>query len=333
MSYERFRSEFAACLLAKYGTEEINSILSNMDIVAKSYNFSRQSTDLITISEEPELVKVYLASLAVENKARGTINDYRIVLKNFFKAVRKPFNMITTVDIRNYLFYYQKDHNLQKSSTDHLRTVINAFYNWLVNQEIIDRNPAKNIEPIKYDRSGRDPIPRIVLEWIRAACQTPREKALVDFLYSTGCRVSECAALTMRDIDWVTRSVKIRHGKGDKSRTTYFNEESEVSLRQYLSSRTGESNALFASKRAPYGNVTKESLEAEVRRIRARLSDLPVQVVPHAFRDTFATTLSDNGMPVQQIQKLLGHSNINTTMRYIKVSQSDAMMNHQKFIS
>lgn len=333
MSYERFRSEFAASLLNNRPTDDVNSVLYALDLVAKSYNFVRQSTDLITVSEEPELVKVYLASLAVENKAIGTIKDYRRILKRFFKTVNKPFNTITTVDIRNYMFYYQRDNNLKKSSIDHIRTVINAFYSWLVNQEIIERNPAKHIEPIRYDKTGRDPIPKIVLEWIREACIKPREKALVDFLYSTGCRISECTALTINDIDWATRSVKIRHGKGDKARTTYFNEESEVSLKKYLSSKGHETEALFSSSRYPYGKVSKEALEAEIRRVRSRVPNLPVQVVPHAFRDTFATTLAQNGMPIEQVQKLLGHTSISTTMRYVRVSQNDAKINHSKFIA
>ena len=331
--YEQFRSKFAAMLLDTLPTEQLHTVLHMLDIAAGGYDITPKCTDIVPLEETPQMVKMYIAALAVENKSPRTLKDYLMHLCRFFDHVMKPYNTVTTNDIRFYLHTYQTEANLAKSSLDHTRTVINAFYNWCVDQEYMDRNPARKIEPIKVPKEGRDPIPLVELEQLRLACQTPREKALIDFLFSTGCRVSECAALTLHDIDWRDRSVRIRHGKGDKARVTYFNAEAEVSLKLYLETRQHESQALFCATRAPYGNVSSATLEKEVRHVRSRVPGLSVQVVPHALRDTFATTLSQRGMPIEQIQQLLGHVSLDTTRRYIRTAQEDTRTNHQKFIS
>lgn len=331
--YEQFRSQFYSRLVDKLPIETLHTVLKELDYVADNYEITSKCTDITTIDATPEILKVYIASLLVENKAKSTLSDYTRILKRFFANVNKPFSLVTTNDIRLYLIKHQTDGHLKKSSIEHIRVVINAFYSWLVDQEYMTRNPARKIEPIRVKKEGRDPIPRVELEMLRAACVSLREKALIDFLYSTGCRVSECAALKINDIDWREHSVKIRHGKGDKSRITYFNAESEVSLKRYLASRKFDSDALFSRSRFPYGNVSRNALETEVRHVRSRVSGLSVDVVPHAFRDTFATTLAENGMPIEQIQILLGHENISTTMRYVRVSQEEAKSAHKKCIS
>ena len=333
-NYEQFRSTILLRLMGMLPEDQLNNVLRVMDAVAADYTISRACTDIIVSKGLPEIVKIYCASLAIENKARGTVDGYLRELRKFFDSVRKPFNAVTTNDIRLYIFHRQQDGQLKKSTTEHIRVIINSFYSWLVNQEYMERNPSRLIEPIRYQRTGREPIPQDELEWLRNACETPREKALIDFLYSTGCRVSECVALTVNDIDWRDRSVKIRHGKGDKYRVTYFNAESEVSLRVYLNSKEHSTPVLFSKKRAPYDRVSRNALEAEVRKIRERVSDLlTVQVVPHALRTTFATNASSSGMPVEHVQQLLGHSNINTTMRYVQTSQNETMNSHRKYIA
>lgn len=333
-AYEQLRSAFAARIHDLIPIPQLHDILQQLDTVAADYDIQRSCTDLIIVEGLPEIVKIYCASLAIENKAKGTIDGYRRELERFFGTLRKPFNTVTTNDIRLYMYTRQQENNLKKSSLEHVRVIINAFYSWLVDQEYMERNPARLIEPIQVPKEGREAIPMVELEYLRAACETHREKALIDFLYSTGCRISECAAVTMADIDWRDRSVRIRHGKGDKARTVYFNAESEVSLKNYIASKTHPSAALFSSTRAPYGRMTKEALEAEVRRIRARVADkLTVEVVPHALRTTFATHAAGNGMPIEHVQQLLGHSDINTTMRYVNKVQEDAKASHRKYIA
>lgn len=332
MSYEQYRSKLASRLMDILPTEKIHDVLHELDLLSAGYEITPKCTDIIPADETPQIVKMFIAALAVENKAKTTLRDYTMHLKRFFLHVPKPYNIITTNDIRVYLFSYQQESNLAKSSLEHTRVVINAFYNWCVDQEYLDRNPAKKIEPIKVPKTGREPIPLVEVEQLRFACKTLREKALIDFLFSTGCRISECAALEIQDIDWRERSVRIRHGKGDKFRITYFNAESEVSLKAYLASKTHETKALFSRSRAPYGHISNVALEREIRHIRDRV-ETSVQVCPHALRDTFATTLSQRGMPIEQIQQLLGHTNLDTTRRYVRTSQEDTRSNHQKFIA
>lgn len=333
-AYEQLRSTFVSRIHNLIPVPLLNDILQQLDAVAADYDIQRSCTDLITVDGLPEIVKIYCASLAVENKSKGTIDGYKRELDKFFSTLRKPFNTITTNDIRLYMYKRQQENNLKKSSLEHVRVIVNGFYSWLVDQEYMERNPARLIDPIQVPKDGREAIPMVELEYLRAACETPREKALIDFLYSTGCRVSECAAVALADIDWRDRSVRIRHGKGDKARTTYFNAESEVSLKSYIASKEHPSTALFSSTRAPFGRMTKETLEAEVRRIRERVSDkLTVEVVPHALRTTFATHAAGNGMPIEHVQQLLGHSDINTTMRYVNKVQEDAKASHRKYIA
>ena len=333
MSYEQFRSSLSARLMdRRIPPKLMHDVLQELDVIAADYEIRRACTDLIPASGLPEIVKLYCAALAVENKALGTIDGYRRDLFRFFETVRKPFNQITTNDIRVYLYSRQQEGCLAKSSVEHLRVVINAFYNWLVDEEYIDRNPARRIEPIKVPRSGRQALFALDLEYLRKACQSPREKALIDFLYSTGCRISECAALDLADINWTDRSVLIRHGKGDKQRVVYFNAESEVSLHEYIRSRPHESSALFCKTRAPYGHITREALEKEVRKIRDRVG-LSVTVTPHVLRHTFATTALNNGAPVQHVQQMLGHASLDTTMIYTHHQQDDIRASHRKYVT
>jgi integrase/recombinase XerD len=311
----------------------IHDILQELDIVASEFDIRRACTDLIVTGDGiPQMVKNYCAALAVENKALGTIDGYRRELGKFFDTVRKSYINIPTNDIRLYMYNRQQTGNLKKSSVEHIRIIINAFFSWLVDQEYIDRNPARRIQPIQVPRSGRQALPALDLEYLRKACVTSREKALIDFLYSTGCRISECAALDLADINWNDRTALIRHGKGDKQRTVYFNAESEVSLKEYIRSRPHESAALFCKTRAPYGHITRESLEKEVRNIRQR-ANLSVTVTPHVLRHTFATTAINNGAPVQHVQQMLGHASLDTTMIYTHNQQDDIRATHRKYVT
>ena len=332
--YEKFRTALAARLADKLPAKLLHDVLQELDMVASDYDVKRKCTDLIVAEGIPEIIKMYCAALAVENKALGTIDGYRRKLVEFFDFVRKPYNNVTTNDVRVFLYHVQQSRNLKKATVELYRVSINAFYNWLVDEEYLERNPARRIAPIDVPESEREPVTKVELEYLRMACKTLREKALIDFLFSTGCRVSECAAVAMTDIDWSDRSVRIRHGKGDKFRIVYFNAESEVSLKAYLAGRKHESAALFACSRAPYGHMSKEALEAEVRHIRSRTGDkVKTPVSPHVLRHTFATTAIDNGMPVEQVQQLLGHANLDTTMIYVKRNQEKIKASHQKYIS
>lgn len=333
MAYEQFRSQIASRLLNRLPVKLLNDVLQEMDMLAADYSFDKACTDLITVEGIPEIVKIYCATLSIEGKAFGTINGYRMKLIRLFETVRKPYNTISTTDIRLFL-HGLKEQKLKISTLEQYRVAINAFFNWLVNEEYMERNPAKKIPPYDVPETEREPVTKVELEYLRMACATPREKALIDFLYSTGCRASECAAVELEDINWHDRSVKIRHGKGDKFRIVYFNAESEVSLKAYIKSKKHESVALFSRIRSPYGHITSKALEDEVKKIKERAGvNVKTHVTPHVLRHTFATTAIDNGMPVDQVQMLLGHASLDTTMIYVHRNQENAKASHSKYIA
>lgn len=332
MSYEQFRSNFASRIADRLPAELLHDVLQALDITSADFEIRRTCTDLIVTGAVPEVVRIYSAALAVENKAEGTIKGYYGALRAFFEFVRKPYQQITTNDIRVYLYHYQHDLHAAVSTVEHTRTVINSFFTWLVDEEYLERNPARKISPISVPSSSREPLSPVRLEYLRKACRTLREKALIDFLYSTGCRVSEAAAMNLSEIDWTDRSVRILHGKGDKFRITYFNAEAEVSLREYLASKPAQTDALFTSSRSPYRRLSTRSIQKEIGSICKR-SGIPAKVTPHILRHTFATTAIGNGMPVQQVQQLLGHSKLDTTMIYAKVDQQDVRSSHRKYIA
>lgn len=331
MSIEQFRTEFASRLCSVVDADTIQRVLTAFDTASVGFDVKRAETALSVVGGLPEPVKYYIASLAVENKARGTIDGYRRDLVRFFGAIRKPIDQITTNDVRVYLYNYQAEHNIKKSTVEHLRVVINAFLNWCASEEYIPKNPASKIKPIAYQRGTRHAITMLELERMRSACTTRRQKAILDFMYSTGCRVSEVAAVVMNDIDWNSKTVIVRHGKGDKQRVVYLNSESIVSLRAYINERRDGSEYVFVSKRAPHGKLTNRAIENEITAI-ANAAGVP-GVHPHILRHTMATIALRNGMPVEQVQTILGHVSLNTTMIYAKTDTRSVAMNHERFVS
>lgn len=335
MSYEQFRHS-VVMRLEDIGlpSSVLNRVLSEIDIASQDYKIEHQCTDIISIEEGiPQMVKMFIASMAVKNCSRRTLKDYTQCLERFFAVVRKPYNMVTTNDIRLYLFGGSQSGRWCPATTDHQRTVINAFFNWCVDEEYLNRNPSRVISPIKVPKKKLKPLQQIELEEMRDACKTYRERALVDILFSSGVRISECVALTENDINWTDHTILVRHGKGDKERITYFNPEAEVSLRNYLNSRKGSDGHVFCKTRAPYTGVTIEALEAEIRHIRERIADkLGVKVTPHTLRRTTATIASERGMPIEDVQAILGHESIETTMRYVSVSNNRVKNNYSKYM-
>lgn len=332
MSYETLRNDLSVRLLESFTPDQVRGILESLDIVSSDYEVTRKSKDLILVGSMPEIVKVYVASKAVENRSPRTLDSYRRILANFFAAVAIPFPNVSANDIRAYLYKYKQTHGVGDSTLNTMRSVICGFFAWTTNEEYIARNPAARIGVIHHQPADRHAMTPMELETMRSVCSTPREKALVDLLYSTGCRVSEVASLLISDVDLDAGSAVVRHGKGDKRRTVYLNAESIVSLRAYLASRTDDCPSLFVSDRMPAHPLTSRSIEIAISRIRDR-SGIAAHVTPHVFRHTTATTALRSGMPVEQVQRLLGHSNINTTLIYAKTDDSDVKANHQRFVS
>lgn len=262
----------------------------------------------------------------------GTLNNYKLILELFFNQVMKPPELIEPNDIRMFLFIYQQDHGVSFRTLDKYREYIARFFAWANNEEYIQNNPAKHIPAIKHEVKPRMALSQIELEYIRNSCETLRETAIIEILYSTGCRVSELVALQKTDVNWHEKTVHL-YGKGRKHRTSFINAKAEVALLKYLDSRNDSSNYLFVSERRPYKNLTKEDIEKIVREIGNRaFCKTNKNITPHILRHTTATTALQNGMPIADISQLLGHENIDTTMIYAKSSLENVQAGHKKYI-
>ena len=335
VSYEMFRNSLLTKLVERLPAKLLNDVMHEIDLLSQDYTFEKACTDIITLDTIPEMVKNYIASMAVENCKKTTLRDYKMNLVMFFDRIRKPYTSVTTNDIRCYLFGMQQEKGWTPETMEHKRVIINSFFNWLVANEYLNRNPAGKIKPTRLPKRKLKPLTQIELEQFRNACQTERERALVDFLFSTGCRISEAVAVTMDDINWADKSIIIRHGKGDKERTVYFNAEAELSMKRYINNvERGTDNHLFIKSKAPFTGVTKEAMEKLIREIRGRIPELlSVKVTPHTFRRTMGTLAVSRGCPIEQIKELLGHESLDTTMQYVTISQEETRHSHNKYLA
>mgnify|MGYP002521463245 CR=1 FL=1 len=322
---EKFRNELAARL--DLPPEEIRKVLTAFDFVSADYEIERKTMNIIPFGGMPEVVKIYLAAKAVENLSKETLKQYRCKLLHFFKEVTKPVETIEPNDIRLYLYKFKQTRNIGDRYLESVRITLSGFFAWLVANEYIRKNPCEKVDKIHFQVMEREPLDTYQLEQVRWNCKDIREKALIDFLFSTGCRVSECAKVNKSDINWQDRSVVIRHGKGNKMRYVYFNAESELSLRKYLETRTDNQEALFVTVRKPYRQLQKSGIETVVRKVGARAG---FRTFPHRLRHTFATCGLNGGIPLPILQKLMGHEKPETTMIYAKQNRLDTQRAHQK---
>ncbi|MBO7710737.1 MAG: tyrosine-type recombinase/integrase [Lachnospiraceae bacterium] len=331
MSYETFRLEFAD-RLSSIGIAQIPDILGVLDAVSSTYDVTRKTTDIIPADMIPEAVRLYIASKTVEHLSRGTLDLYYLRLTQFFTAVHKRIDQVDANDIRVYLFQYRKIHNIKDSTLEGIRLCLNSFFEWCSQEDLIRKNPVKRIPAIRVDSPERLPMTALELETVRGCCHTLREKAMVDFLYSSACRVSEFCALNLTDINWNDHTIHIERGKGGKGRTTFLNPEAEISLRAYLASRKDDCPALFVGCRAPHNRLAVKAVQNEIQKILSRCA-ISCHVTPHIFRHTAASLALQRGMPLEQVQRFLGHSRIQTTLRYAKTLQQDVHISHSHFVA
>lgn len=331
MSYELFRNDVLSQINSTIPKCYLDELMNIMDKASEQYTFDRKEVAITVYNNVPEYVKMYIAAKATENLKKHTLENYYNLLKNFFITVCKPITEITANDIRLYLFSYKQKKGICDRTVEQLRIYLNGFFDWCLNEEVISKNPVSKVQTIHFHEKQREVVTASELERMRFACKTLREKAIIDVLYSTGCRVSEMCQLRIDDIDWETRSVHILHGKGDKERTTYLNAEAMISLQAYLNSRTDMSPYVFVGiARKTNGMLKKCTIEQEVKNV-AKRAGITKHITPHNLRHTFATTLLRNGCPVEHVQKMLGHAKISTTMIYARINDEDVRRNHEKY--
>lgn len=329
--YEHFRNEFIVAISNITEPSLAESVCKAMDEVAINYEFSQKSTELVVCNTElPQLVKTYLICKRIEGLSEQTIYNYRRHLIGFFLTVQKSPEDVNANDIRAYLYMYQAQRGITNRSLDKLRQHIATFFQWCQNEEYIAQNPARKIASIKYEIKPRKALSQMELEYVRLACNTVRERAMVEVLYSTGCRVSELAALKLSDVDFDAKKVHL-FGKGSKHRESFINAKAEVTLKEYLKTRTDACEYLFVTERKPIKQLQKPAIEKIIRELSDRC-ECDKKFTPHTFRHTTATTAIKNGMPVESIQKMLGHSKIDTTMIYAHADTEMVQNQHAKSI-
>lgn len=327
--YEHLRNDLLLDLENRFSSSELDQIMAALDKVAANYTITERETSLAVIDDEtPKLVRLYLSSKKLEGASDNTIELYANRLRLFFDNVRRIPQDISPNEIRLFLAEYQMQNGVSDRTLDKTRQILNGFFEWCLNEEYISKNPCKNIKEIKFEVEPRHALTRMQLEQVRRACRTKRELAIVDVLYSTGCRVTELVNMKFSDVDFVTNSIKIL-GKGKKHNTVYLNDAARLSLDDYLADRKGDSEYLFISEYKPYGQISTRSVE---KIFSDFAKELGFKLTPHILRHTSATLALQSGMPITQVQKMLGHSSVNTTQIYAETSQEEVATSHKKYV-
>ena len=329
---ERLKNDLLTMLDQHVTVDTLRKLEPCIETILSNYEVEERKTEIIPYgSDIPETVQIYIVSKKISGLSEKTLYLYLIVLTDFFRTVCKKPEKVTANDIRVYLYQYQKEHGISNRTLDCKRTIICSYFNWMASEEYIIRNPAINMHPIKYERKHKRAMSQLDLERVRLACETKREKAIVEVLYSTGCRVTELERLNISDVNFETKEVML-FGKGSKHRTSYLNAKAEVALKDYLNIRTDDNPALFVYDRKPYGRLKKSGIEFLIRKMMKRTSGITTHVTPHIFRHTTATTALDRGMSIVDVSKLLGHTRIETTMEYITANSDSVKNNHHNCV-
>lgn len=321
----------------------INSILSDMGKYINNYQLEKlqqtisyylYNTSIIDYEESIDEIKLdycklFLSSKKLEGCSTRTIEYYNKTVKDMLSHINKSVKSIDTNDIRNYLSNYQSQHNCSNITMDNVRRILSSFFSWLENEDYIMKSPTRRIHKIRTQITVKETYSDEVLEKLRDGCNNIRDLAIIDFLSSTGVRVGELVNLDTTDIDFINQSCVVL-GKGNKEREVYFDARTKLHLLKYIDSRTDNNPALFVSLIKPYQRLKISGVEIRLRTLGRNLNISRVH--PHKFRRTLATKAIDKGMPIEQVQKLLGHTKIDTTMHYAMVNQSNVKVSHHKYI-
>lgn len=286
-----------------------------------------QSRSSIT---DDDLIASFISSKRVEGCSEKTLGYYNSTLRTVLGRLDPSIRMVTTNDVRNYLAEYQSGHGVSKVTIDNIRRILSSFFSWLEDENYILKSPIRRIKKVKSSKVVKEVYSDETLEVMRDNCENIRDLAMIDILSSTGMRVGELVNLDRVDIDFNNRECVVL-GKGDKERLVYFDARTKVHLKNYLDSRTDDSPALFVSLNKPNKRLKISGVEKRLRELGRRL-DIE-RVHPHKFRRTLATRAIDKGMPIEQVQKLLGHQKIDTTLEYAMVNQNNVKISHQKYIA
>ena len=276
------------------------------------------------------LLTSFLSAKSIEGCSSKTIGYYRMTIEKFLADSEKDLRLVCTDDIRSYLTMYQAEHGSSMVTIDNMRRIFSSFFSWLEDENYILKSPVRRIHKIRMECPVKEAYTDEALEQMRDNCGSVRDLAIIDLLSSTGMRVGELVGLNRADIDFENRECVV-FGKGGKERPAYFDARTKIHLKNYLVARSDDNPALFVSLSAPHERLKISGVEIRLRRLGRRLGINRVH--PHKFRRTMATRAIDKGMPVEQVQRLLGHSKIDTTMQYALVNQNNVKNSHKRFIA
>lgn len=276
-----------------------------------------------------EALDYFISAKKIEGCSIKSLNYYYTTLVKMLEKVNAIYFSITTEDIRNYLSDYQENCRVSKATIDNMRRIISSFFSWLENEDYIMKSPARRIKKVRVGKVVKEIYTEESIELMRQNCKNLRDLAIIDMLYSTGMRVGELVRLNVADIDFENKECIVL-GKGNKQRKVYFDAKTKIHLQQYLKSRKDNGQALFVSQLYPYNRLRISGVEIALRKIGEKLHINKVH--PHKFRRTLATKAIDKGMPIEQVQHLLGHTKIDTTLGYAMVDDENVKISHKKFL-
>lgn len=280
-------------------------------------------------ADETDYAELFLAAKKIEGRSEKSLGYYKSTIDKMLISINKSVKHITTDDLRNYLADYQKEHSSSKVTIDNIRRILSSFFGWLEDEDYVVKSPVRRIHKVKTGKTVKETYSDEALELMRDSCTELRDLAMIDMLASTGMRVGEMVLLNQDDINFDEREC-IVFGKGDKERIVYFDARTKMHLKAYLDSRNDDNPALFVSLTSPNNRMKIGGIEVRLRKIGNELG-IP-KVHPHKFRRTLATMAIDKGMPIEQLQQLLGHQRIDTTLQYAMVKQSNVKLAHRKYI-
>lgn len=279
--------------------------------------------------ENEHLLNSFISAKKIEGCSDKTLIYYRNTIERLLVTLSVAICHITTTDIRSYLSDYQEKHLSSKVTVDNMRRIFSSFFAWLEDEDYIAKSPVRRIHKVKTDTLVKEVLSDEQLEQLRDGCNNKRDLAIIDILSSTGIRVGELVKLNRDDIDFFERQCVV-FGKGNKERVVYFNARTKLHLQQYLDERNDDNPALFVSLKTPHTRLTISGVEVRIRQLGKVLS-MP-KIHPHKFRRTLATMAIDKGMPIEQVQRLLGHVRIDTTLHYAIVNQNNVKLAHKKYL-
>lgn len=276
-----------------------------------------------------DLLNAFISAKRIEGCSEKSLTYYQKTIESMIEKVAVPVQCVNTDGLREYLITYQQERNLSKVTIDNIRRILSSFFSWLEDEDYIIKSPIRRIHKVKTIATVKDTYTDESLELMRDNCAEIRDLALIDMLASTGMRIGELVLLNKNDVNFEERECIVL-GKGSKERVVYFDARTKIHLKEYLDSRIDDEDALFVSLRAPHERITIGGIESRLRKMGVKLGIHKLH--PHKFRRTLATVAIDKGMPIEQLQVILGHKRIDTTLQYAMVKQSNVKSAHRKYI-